>query len=180
MYGMINEAIRVMVIDTFNLEFWEEVCLSVGHEQKVFENTKQYDDELTLKLVTSISSKGNIPQNDLLIAFGKFWIKYAKNSEYSSILDSFSDSPRDLIESIDNLHLKLEMIFDKLKAPKFWISNKKEGEYIIHYLSERKMGLEYFVMGLIEGIFDLYGQKSNINFVEPQNGETAVYKVTIK
>jgi len=177
MYGLINEAIKQMVIDTFDQEKWVEVSREAEIKETRFRPFEQYDDEITAKLVTVISEKISMEAPLLLEEFGKYWVNYAKDSEYSSILNAFATSPVELIKSLDSLHTRLEITFEQLKAPSFYVTTVSDKEILVHYSTERELPLKYFVVGLIKGIFHMFEQTCQINMIEPKNNETAVFKV---
>jgi hypothetical protein len=177
MYGMVNEAIRSMVIETFDIEFWDEVCTELDLEFKTFKSFEQYDDKVTGDLVGVISKRADLEPVKLLEEFGKYWIKYAQESEYSSILETFSTSPLELLKSLDNLHTRLQLTFDDLDAPSFSVTEISDNEINVHYSSERELPLEFFVIGLIHGIFDMFNQSCQVEIIPALNGEKGVFKV---
>jgi hypothetical protein len=178
MYGMINNAIKEMVIEKSDEKTWNEVCKTAGLEVNSFQSFEQYDDESTGALVFAIAQKMELAPPALLEAFGEFWVEYATKSEYQSILESFADGPVELIESLDSLHSRLEMTFEDLNAPSFWVTKVSEKEVKVHYVTTRDMPLEYFVIGLIKGIFSMFDQTCEVKLLEPETNEKAIFQVT--
>lgn len=177
MYGMVNQAVKEMVIKTFDESTWLEICEKANLKEHSFDSFTQYDDSITTDLVGIICEKSGMEPAALLEAFGRFWVSFAQESEYKSILEGFATSPIDLIESLDSLHTRLELTFDNLMAPSFWISGKTDTSVIVHYKSRRNLGLESFVVGLIKGIFNMFDQECTVEIIEPQNNESAVFRV---
>ncbi len=177
MYGMVNQAIRSMVIEKLGKQVWVDICKDANLDPIGFNSFEQYDDEVTLNLVGLICNKSQLPPPVLLEDFGKYWIDYARKSEYQAILKNFATSPVELIESLDALHSRLQLAFDNLKAPAFWVTRTGDKEVLVHYKSERDMPLKYFVLGLLKGIFAMFDQECRVDFVEPKSGETAVFQV---
>jgi hypothetical protein len=178
MYGLVNEAVKQMVVDSFGVEKWNEVCTELNLEEPNFMPFEQYEDSLTGDLVGKICEKFSFEAPVLLEEFGKYWVTYARNSEYSSILNSFATSPIDLIKSLDSLHTRLELTFDELRPPSFWVTEKDDKKIWVHYQSHRDMPLEFFVIGLIKGIFLMFDQECSVSIIPSENGEKAVFEVT--
>ena len=177
MYGMINQAIKEMVIEVFDEFTWSSICEKVELKEKNFDSFFQYDDAITTKLIGEICRKSGMESAVLLESFGMYWIKYAQKSEYSSILDGLASSPLELIDALDSLHTRLEITFDNLSAPSFWTSNKTETSVDVYYKSKRKLGLEPFVVGLLKGIFNLFNEKCEVKILQLQANEIAIFRV---
>lgn len=169
MYGMVNQAIKKMLESSTNPDLWTEVAEANNIPKEGFNPLSQYDDAITGNLVVSISEITGKPAPDLLEDFGVYWIQYAKTTEYAGILETFGETPVDLISSLDALHSRLKVSFEDLKPPSFWVENIGENEIIVNYYSERDMPLEYFVKGLLRGIFESFGQKCHIEMIEPSD-----------
>ena len=178
MYGMVNQAIKMMVIETVNKDAWDNVCNDLNIDTKDFDSFEQFPDSLTLDLVGAICEKLKIDAPKLLESFGEYWIQFAQRSEYKTILVSFGETPLELINSLDSLHSRLELTFDNLDPPSFHTTEVSENEIIVHYNSNREMPLEYFVLGLLKGIFNMFEQKCNIKILEDSGEDKARFNVT--
>ncbi len=177
MYGMVNQAIKSMVLLKFDEPTWNEVCRKANLDHNDFAPFQQYDDAITGSLVATISEMANMNPTDLLEAFGEYWVVYARKSEYSSILESFATSPIGLIESLDSLHTRLELLFSNLSAPSFWVEHISHNEVIVHYSTIRTMPLEYFVVGLLKGVFRMFDKECEVTMLPGIEGEKAAFKV---
>ena len=177
MYGMVNQAIKSMIIEKMGSPSWEEICTKANLEPSGFASFTQYEDKVTADLVRLVCEKTNQKSEVVLESFGLYWIEYAKKSDYSSMLTAFASNPLELIESLDALHSRLQLSFENLKSPSFWVTHINKNEILVHYKSQRDMGLEYFVVGLLKGIFNLYGQTCQVELLPPKNGESALFKL---
>jgi Haem-NO-binding len=177
MYGMVNQAIRSMVNEQLGAATWEEICKKANLDPAGFSSFKQYDDSITAELVGLVCEKTQQQPATILESFGQYWIGYAKKSEYQSILTGFASNPVELIESLDSLHSRLQLSFENLRAPSFWVTKVSPGEILVHYKSQRNMGLEYFVVGLLKGIFKMYDQECQVEVLPPTKDESAIFKV---
>ena len=178
MYGMVNQAIKEMVVDEIGLDLWNKVCDKLGTSRDDFTKFEQYDDKVTLNLVVKVCELTGKDAPEILENFGKFWIEYAYRSEYSAILATFSKNPLLLIKSLNSLHERVEMNFDKLDAPSFDLIEETSNKILINYYSDRDMPLEFFVKGLFSGIFDHFGWKSKVEIVEKIDTSKATFKIS--
>ena len=178
MYGMINQAIKTMVIDNVDAGAWDDICSSMGISNGDFDSLELYDDQITLDLVVTISKKLEFTAADLLVSFGEYWVSYALNSEYKTLLSSFGESALELINSLDALHTRLELTFGNLEPPSFHTTKVSDHEAIVHYNSNRDMPLEYFVKGLLLGIFNMFNQSCTVELLDDPGDDKARLKVT--
>jgi hypothetical protein len=65
------------------------------------------------------------------------------------------------------MHARIAMNFPQLKPPSFRLLPSTDDEAILEYRSERP-GLAPFVVGLVEGVGDLYGERVEAELVEPR------------
>ena len=177
MYGMVNQAIKTMVIETTDNETWIEICETIDISTNDFDSFEQHDDQLTLNLVGAICKKINIDAPALLESFGEYWITFATKSEYKTILTSFGETPLELINALDSLHTRLELTFDNLDPPSFHTTKVSDQEVIVHYNSSRDMPLEFFVVGLLKGIFKLFKAKCHVEILDDSGSDKARFKV---
>ena len=177
MYGMINQAIKSMVIETADNETWGDVCKSLNISTNDFDSFYQYSDQQTLDLVGAICKKIDIEPAALLESFGEYWVKFAMQSEYKAILVSFGETPLELINSLDSLHTRLELTFDNLDPPSFHTTKVSDQEVIVHYNSNRDMPLELFVVGLLKGIFKLFNMKCSVEILDESGADKARFRV---
>lgn len=179
MYGMVNQAIKTMVLEKFDEATWDLVCSKSHLEIIDFAPFEQYDDAVTGNLVGAVSEIAGMNPHDLLESFGEYWVEYAKRSEYSSILHSFAPSPVKLIESLDSLHGRLQLLFSGLSAPSFWVEHSSANEIIVHYSTTRTtMHLEYMVIGLLKGVFKMFDQTCHVDLLPGDGEEKAKFKVS--
>ena len=71
MYGMVNQAVKEMVVDEIGLDFWNKVCKKVDISCDDFITFDQYDDKLTLDLVATICELTKKDPQEILEEFGK-------------------------------------------------------------------------------------------------------------
>lgn len=104
MYGLVNRAVRDLVILKSNLETWNEICEEAGISVTDFTAMDTYPDAVTYDLVRVISSKLNIGAADVLRAFGRHWILYTAKGGYSDILSMFGQDFETCLRNLNNMH----------------------------------------------------------------------------
>ncbi len=177
MYGMVNQAIKRMVIDVLSEKDWADICSKVKISSEDFQVFQQYDDEVTLNLVLSVCEFTKKEPAEILESFGEYWIKYSFNTEYRDLISTFSTGPVNLIKSLNTLHDRLEISFEELTPPAFDVVSEDTNSLVINYYSERDMPLEFFVKGLFQGIFLHFDKKCNVIMLEEKLGDA---KATLK
>ena len=178
MYGMVNQAIKEMVQEVLGPDSWQEVCQNINRNSDDFELFNQFDDQITLDLVTQICKTSGMRPEKLLEAFGVYWIKFAQNSDYSAILSTFATSAFDLIHSLNNLHERLELTFSNLKAPAFEVIEHNDKMMKVNYYSDRAhMPLEFFVKGLFIGIFKMFNQECKVEMIATLGSAKATFVI---
>lgn len=168
MYGLVNQGIRKMVSQNFGEETWEAIVEKSGVED-VFAAMEPYPDEVTLSLVGAASEILSLPQDEVLHAFGKWWIGNAAN-EYSGIFKLTGDSFSEFIENLDSIHTRVMAMLPKLTPPTFTLSDLTESSVTVHYYSQRQ-GLYPMVEGMIFGIGEWFKVPVTIASVCHEDGD---------
>ena len=70
MYGMINKAIRTLVIREAGEGVWDKVLETSGIDEDVYEDLETHDDSITFSLVGAVSETLDLPPGDVLEMFG--------------------------------------------------------------------------------------------------------------
>jgi hypothetical protein len=76
MDGMVNAAIQELICSRFGEDKWDEIKTKAGVEIEAFSRMSQYPDEVTYKLVGAASEALGLPADDIMRAFGEFWVLY--------------------------------------------------------------------------------------------------------
>jgi hypothetical protein len=174
MYGMINQAIKSMVIESMGLETWEEIQQKAGAPGD-FDKMGRYEDALTYSLVGAISELSGQKAEALLISFGRYWIQYASQTPYGEMIKMFGANLKDCIQNLDQMHHRMGVNMPGMKPPQFSTREIGPNEFLVIYRSSR-MGLSPMVIGLIEGLGNYYGEEISVTrqllpeSSKPQNG----------
>jgi hypothetical protein len=151
MYGMINKAIEGLIVSNFGEEKWMIIREKAGYGSHSFIGMNYYPDNLTYKLVTSASETLNKPADELLEAFGEYWILYTAEEGYGEMMSLGGNSFREFIENLNLLHFRIGNILPDLVMPNFDILHSDEKNIQLEYRSTRP-GLAAMVTGLLRGL----------------------------
>ena len=177
MYGMVNQAIKQMVLEKHDEATWNVIVNKAKLDVHDFSPYYQYKDEITGTLILTIADHIQVQPQELLESFGEYWIEFARKSEYGLIFDSFASSPVSLIESLNTLHSRTELLFPHLNPPKFSVDHISDGHILVHYSSERDLPLEHFVIGLMKGIFKLFNQPCSVEWLPGTGDVRATFRI---
>ena len=155
MYGMIHRAMRNMVHEELGEEAWLalEQKLKIGPMDLL--TGKVYDDALTLEIITEAASMLNLAVGQCLIEFGRYWIRYVDQGSLASVMNFTGQNLASFIKNLDRLHLAVGAAMPDARLPAFSTLCNDPGHIVVEYRSER-VGLEPFVMGLLQGLMDRF------------------------
>jgi hypothetical protein len=157
MYGMVNPAVEALVTERFGEDTWRRVQARAGIEDPLFVTMKQYPDSVTYGLVGAIAAETGAPVEDLLHAFGLYWIEFAQRGPWGKVMMSAGRDARELLGALDAMHARIALSFPELRPPSFRTREHPEG-LLLEYHTERP-GLTRFVVGLVEGVGRMYGER---------------------
>jgi hypothetical protein len=157
MYGLINMAIRQLVIDAHGIEGWQTVKNKASLNEDNFELLTVYDDSITYKLVKSASEVTGKNPNEILHLFGMYWVGYASKAGYEPLLKLFGPNFKECLANLNRMHEHMGAMMPGLIPPEFEISKEvTDTEFEILYKSQRN-GLSPMVSGLLEALAQRYG-----------------------
>jgi hypothetical protein len=159
MYGLVNKAIEDMICKNYGEDTWETIKEKAGVEDiDFFISMDTYSDDITYRLVESACGVFKMPAEDILKAFGEYWVTYTAEEGYGELLDSVGDSLPQFLNNLDNLHARVGLSFSHLRPPSFECEHTSEKSIELHYQSTRK-GLAPMVIGLLHGL----GKRFHLN-----------------
>jgi len=167
MYGMINIAIREMVIESYGQDTWKQVEKLAGLETGEFISMQTYPDALTYQLVGHLSRLLEIQASTLLEKIGEYWILHTASQGYGPILDMAGNNMVEFLRNLNTMHRGVAATMPDMVIPVFIVSDETPRSIILNYHSQRQ-GLQPMVIGLIKGLGLRYGLQCNIEMVENQ------------
>ena len=165
MYGMINKAIRTLVIRETSEIVWETVLERSGIDEDVFEDLEAYDDGVTFALVGATSETLGIPAGDVLEMFGVYWATDVAPKGYGEYFKAFGNDFKSFVSGLDEMHVRISKMLPSLQPPSFDIEELGENHFKIHYKSPRE-GLAPLAIGTLKGIAQHFGGEADIKQLE--------------
>jgi hypothetical protein len=181
MYGIVNKAIEELVIANFGESRWEIIKSSSDIDVEYFISNEPYDDDITYKLAFATANEMNITVGEVFIAFGEWWILKIGKEKYGSMLTSGGSNLKEFLLHLPDFHTRVMLMYPKLTPPEFIISDVQEKSLHVHYYSKR-VGLQDFVRGLLQGLSKLYDTKTSIELLQSRDdgSENEIFKISWK
>jgi len=154
MYGLINDAIRRLVLEEAGEDAWDRIIDRAGTPHRTFAALHYYEDDVTYALVAAASEELGAPTDDLLRRFGRYWSTRIATENYGGYLDAAGLELWEILAGLDDMHARLQALFPKLRPPSIEVEPQHNGLITVHYRSERT-GLAPFVVGLLEGLAEV-------------------------
>ena len=177
MYGLVNQAIKDLVVTRFGESEWLKICQFAKIDTTDFVSMQYYPDELTYGLVGSASKNLLISPEVILHEFGKYFILYTDKAGYGSLMQLFGQDFKSCLKNLNNLHSRMGMSMPQLSPPKFNFKEISSTEYEVEYYSKRA-GLCPMVTGLLEGLAAKYKTPAKIEFIE--TNDTKLFKIFLQ
>ncbi len=168
MYGIVNKAIQDLVTSNFGQEKWEIILEKSGIEEDFFISGEAYDDAITFKLAQAVSEEMNLSLQEVLIAFGEWWVVKTTKEKYGGLMESGGSTFKEFLINLPLFHNRVMLIYPKLTPPEFKISDISENSLNLHYFSKRE-GLQEFVRGLIQGLAIMFGVTASITLLQTRD-----------
>lgn len=160
MFGWINDCTECLVVSKFGEETWHKIkekanCNVVDGG---FLRYKYYPDSDTVELVVAASEVLGVSVDDVLFAFGDYFIDYVQDNGYSNVLECLGSNMRDWLANLNSLHDHLQASYPKgFIAPVFWSeddpdSSTEAGAILVYYYSQRGSLLVPLVVGVLKKI----------------------------
>jgi hypothetical protein len=167
MYGIVNQAIQGLVTENFGKEKWERIKQISGVTQEYFISNEPYDDDITYELVAAASEVLEIPAEEVLRAFGEYWVLKTGYEKYGELMKAGGENFFEFMFNLPNFHGRIMLIYPNLNPPEFTVERLSANELILHYLSSRQ-GFTEFVVGLISGLAKMFSEIVEIKLLESE------------
>lgn len=151
MYGLVNKAIQDLVCSRFGEQKWQEIKHKAQINVDMFVSMEGYPDDVTHRLVKAASEVLELSPQEVMQAFGEFWVEYTSSEGYGEMMDMFGDTLPEFLENLDSLHSRVGVSFPKLQPPSFETEELEDDILNLQYHSGRE-GLTPMVVGLVKGL----------------------------
>lgn len=171
MYGLIHTALREMVVEHHGRSVWNSIVDESGVSDNAFLTMRVYEDATTQTLVDVASKVLNLPAEDCLEIFGEYWTHDFAPREYAQLMDYTGQSFFEFLDNLNDLHDRIATAFTDFSPPGFRLEVVDDTSAWVHYFSSRK-ALTPFVVGLLKGLGDRFGQKITVETVKTVSSDT--------
>ncbi len=161
MYGLVNKAVKDLVIANAGEEIWLEIASEAGVDP-IFISMDSYDDKVTYDLVAVASRRLETPAEEILRQFGSHWIRFTATEGYGPLVEMFGGTLAEFLRNLsDDLHGRVAVTMPHLKPPEFFTEEVSPNQFDVHYKSHRP-GLSPMVQGLLEGLAERYKTRADV------------------
>ncbi|CAJ1955291.1 unnamed protein product [Cylindrotheca closterium] len=187
MFGWINDCVECLVLTQHGPEAWHKIKekANCNTPDGGFLRYKYYHDKETVDLVVAASEVLGASVDDVLYAFGDFFIFYVRDNGYSSVLECLGGNLRDWLSNLNSLHDQLQAAYPEgFVAPVFWSEDddEEEGAILVHYHSRRGSLLVPLVVGLIKRVatdyFDIDIKMDQLQLQDADGAKNTSWRVT--
>ena len=170
MYGLINRAIKDLVIERAGEAAWKRVHHDAGVQEDEFVAMESYSDESTYALIGSASRLLDLPQEEILKEFGRKWITYTAARGYGELMDGWGLDVGSFLDNLNQIHARLKLAMPRLEPPHFEVFERGESSLVLRYWSDRP-GLSPMVIGLLEGLGERFGTPVSVELRSARSEE---------
>lgn len=170
MYGLVNKAIKDLVVTNFGEEKWREICVLSDFPDEDFIAMSPYPDKLTYTLVGNASKVLGLEANIILEKFGEYWILYTASEGYGDLLNLSGSTMSEFLGNMDLLHNRLAGIMPSLSPPKFVTRNVSESSLELEYWSNRE-GLVPMLFGMLRGLGKRFNKDCKVDHIQVKQTE---------
>ncbi len=168
MYGMIHQAARQLATEKLGDDGWNRILDKSGMSTEHFISAQSYGDDVTNRLIAAIGEVAGIATGDLLEAFGRHWVVYAKSSTHAAMMNRAGADLVSFLGGLDRMHASIKTVMPDASMPSFTLVEADADQIVVIYRSERP-GLEAFVHGILSGLLEHFGEKGEITS-QPEQG----------
>lgn len=151
MYGLINAALRELIVTQHGRNAWDQIAALAAPEVPAFDKMAPYPDELTYRIIDVAHRVTGVEVDAFIDQLGEFWVSYTDQQGYGPLFDIAGDSLPDFLLSLDTVHARVGRSFPGLRPPSFQFDQVDSRVLRMHYLSERS-GLCPMIFGLMRGL----------------------------
>ena len=118
MYGMVNQAVRGMVVENFGVDRWRSICEEAGAPEE-FISMDSYDDAITYNLVAAAERQLETPAAQILHGFGVYWVEKVALVHYADLMNASGVTFLDFVKNLDHMHQRIWSVLSQLQPTVF-------------------------------------------------------------
>lgn len=170
MYGMVNRALQELIVQEHGEAAWQQIKSQAGVSLEEFSSMASYDDKITYDLAIAASAVLEAPLDQLLDAFGRFWVQFAQRSSYAILLEQAGKDLHEILPMLNELHTRLALSFPELQPPSFEVLEDTPEQILLRYETFRP-ALAPFVVGLLHGLAEMVRTPIEVDHLEAKGDE---------
>ena len=164
MYGLVNKAVEDLVTTRFGSAIWQQIKQHAQITDEVFLCMDSYPDDITYQLVSAASAVLDLPEAEILAAFGEYWTLYTAQEGYGDLIQISGSTLPEFLRNLDEMHARVGLLFPQLQPPSFHCTDQTDQGLRLHYYSQRQ-GLASMVGGLLKGLGERFQTPIQIQMV---------------
>ncbi len=180
MYGLINKALKNMILQNHGDETWNEIMANSDVDEDVFVSMQRFDDSVTYGLVGAAAEVLQADAADCLEGFGHYWATVTAPEAYGMLMDSTGKNLIGFLRNVNSLHDHITSTFVGYIPPHFDVT-EDSNRVNLRYESKRE-GLTPFVIGIVKGLAERFEQQITFDAIERfevESGETSIIVFTV-
>lgn len=179
MYGLVNKAIRDLVVSNYGEQKWSEICALSDFPDEEFVAMSPYPDELTFALVTNASRVLGADARVILQKFGEYWITYTATEGYGELMNLSGRTISEFLSNMDMLHNRIANVMPELQPPKFVTRNITDRSLELEYHTHRS-GLVPMMFGMLHGLGQRFGVECQVEHIHAKEhaGDCDIFRVS--
>ncbi|MBX3161438.1 MAG: heme NO-binding domain-containing protein [Deltaproteobacteria bacterium] len=176
MYGLVNKAVVDLVCSKFGQETWNKIKQKAEVDIDLFVSMDAYPDDVTYRLVGAASEVLGLKPEQVLEAFGEYWVLYTAQEGYGPLLSAAGSNLRDFLKNLDALHARVALTMPDLRPPRFRLVDVDAQTMKLEYFSTRQ-GLAPMVSGLLKGLGIRFS--TSIDVAHAREGDHDEFTITM-
>ena len=161
MYGIIHKAARAYAIEQLGEPFWTTFAKEHELTDAAFVLGESYPDDVTFGVIAGLAEAMDMPVEDFLRAFGRYWIGFARQGAFAHLMSLGGETLPAFIRNLNRMHAGLAVAMPGARMPQFYLMEETPQAMRLRYVSDRA-GLESFVLGLLEGLCAMFAVEADI------------------
>lgn len=161
MYGLINQAVKDLVVSQAGKDAWSDICEAVGIGASDFDPVSPHCDHLTYALVEHAAIKLQLSQEETLRLFGYHWVNFTSAQGYGHVMTLLGRDMRSCLRNLNQMHAHMGAMMPELRPPRFVATELSPSLITLHYYSTRT-GLRPMVSGLLEALAEKFDERVTI------------------
>jgi guanylate cyclase soluble subunit beta len=175
---MVHNGIRALVVQKLGEKEWVRIEREAKIGPTDFIGLTVYDDALTFRIADIAAKALDLPMGAFMRELGRFWIAFAQKGPFGSIMDFTGSDLVSFISNLDRLHRAVAATLIHGSMPSFSLIEQSEDRLVVLYKSERA-GLENFVIGLLEGLLDRFGNSGSVQYNGQHENGSEEFLITL-